>query len=125
MIKEDLLDKYLNWLKNEFTITKKSKGWFEVTTPFLDRHNDHIQFYFKEIKPNIFQLSDMGDTLIDNGEWNGLLQDEKRVKEYVGIAKCYGVEFNRDTGCLDMETDLLNFPQSKHNFIQCILRLGW
>jgi len=39
-----LVDRYQAWLKDR-TVLKQVNGWTEITTPFLDRHNDYVQIY--------------------------------------------------------------------------------
>jgi len=39
-----LLDKYLQWLKDK-TVLRQVNDWVEITTPYLDRHNDYLQMY--------------------------------------------------------------------------------
>jgi len=39
---QKLLDQYLAWLKEKTTLSQV-KDWIEITTPYLDRHNDICQ----------------------------------------------------------------------------------
>ena len=41
--------------------------WVEVTTLFLDRHNDNIQIYILPQKKDDYLLTDDGDTINDLG----------------------------------------------------------
>lgn len=43
---EELLEKYLRWLKDK-TILREIEDTVEITTPYLDRHNDFLQIYVK------------------------------------------------------------------------------
>ena len=43
---QNLLDKYLLWLKDKTTL-RQVQDWIEITTPYLDRHNDYMQIYVK------------------------------------------------------------------------------
>jgi hypothetical protein len=36
---QKLLDQYLAWLRDK-TALRQVKNWIEITTPYLDRHND-------------------------------------------------------------------------------------
>jgi hypothetical protein len=38
-----LMDQYLAWLKDKTTL-RQIDEFVEVTTPYLDRHNDYLQF---------------------------------------------------------------------------------
>lgn len=58
-----LLDKYLSWLKSK-TVVREVNGWAEVTTPYLDRHNDYLQIYIKQ-ENDSFLLTDDGYVLND------------------------------------------------------------
>lgn len=60
---EELVNEYLQWLKENITLGELD-GWFEVTTPFLDRHNDHLQVYVKA-DGNEFVLTDDGYVVKD------------------------------------------------------------
>ncbi|OEG71791.1 hypothetical protein ATZ36_12720 [Candidatus Endomicrobiellum trichonymphae] len=46
------------------TISIKTKDWVEITTPYIDRHNDYIQIYIKKSKGS-FILTDYGYTVDD------------------------------------------------------------
>src|SRR2546423_14157069 len=42
---ERLLHTYRAWLKDKTTLRKLNGEWVEITTPYLDRHNDALQIY--------------------------------------------------------------------------------
>ena len=44
---EFLVRSYADWLRAKFT-TKDINGICEITTPFLDRHNDRLQLYVEK-----------------------------------------------------------------------------
>ena len=60
---EDLVTHYHAWLKDR-TLLKQLQGWTEITTPFLDRHNDYVQIYASRMGAGIV-LTDDGYTLDD------------------------------------------------------------
>lgn len=37
---QSLLDQYWAWLRDKTTL-RQINDWVEITTPYLDRHNDH------------------------------------------------------------------------------------
>ena len=41
-----LIDRYVAWLKDK-TSLRQIDDWIEITTPYLDRHNDYLQIYAK------------------------------------------------------------------------------
>ena len=77
---QNLLDKYLDWLKDK-TVLKSINDWVEITTPYVDRHNDFIQIYVKKDSPGNFILSDDGYTISDL-ESTGCKLDSPKRKIY-------------------------------------------
>ena len=41
---KQMIDAYIEWLRKGLSVESLEKAC-ELTTPFLDRHNDHIQIY--------------------------------------------------------------------------------
>ena len=65
MIKEVriLLDSYYRWLRKQ-TALRELKDWIEITTPYLDRHNDCLQIYVRRVNGG-FELTDDGHIIED------------------------------------------------------------
>ena len=60
---QQLIDTYVEWLKKGLSFERLENAC-ELTTPFLDRHNDHLQIY--AVKRNgMIVLSDDGYILSD------------------------------------------------------------
>ncbi len=55
-----LADSYLAWIRHGVTADKLSDRTTELTTPFLDRHNDHLQIYAERQSSDIILLTDDG-----------------------------------------------------------------
>ena len=53
-----LLDRYVAWLKDKSTL-RQIDDWVQITTPYLDRHNDYLQIYAKRQngRPNAFRIA--------------------------------------------------------------------
>lgn len=49
---------YISWLKDNLTEVEVAPGIIEVTTPFLDRHNDYTQIYIEEKEDGEYRLTD-------------------------------------------------------------------
>ncbi len=47
---KDLNDSYISWLKNKTILREVDDGWFEIETPYTDRHNDFITIYVRKNK---------------------------------------------------------------------------
>ena len=60
---DDLIRSYYDWLKAK-TAWREINDWVEITTPYLDRHNDYIQIYLRQ-QGNEWVLTDDGYTLAD------------------------------------------------------------
>ena len=65
MIKEVrmLLNSYYRWLRKQ-TALRELKDWIEITTPYLDRHNDCLQIYVRRVNGG-FELTDDGHIIED------------------------------------------------------------
>ena len=121
---ENLINKYIEWLKKEIKTEKQKDGWYMITTPFLDRHNDHIQFYAKETNKEIYYLTDFGEIIEDLELYGFDFKNNKLKEEILTIIKGFGVNIDWEKKELYVETDIENFPQTKHNFIQTIISIG-
>lgn len=58
-----MVNDYTNWLKDGMSFREIDR-YVEITTPFLDRHNDHIQLYLSKEKSS-YILTDDGYTIND------------------------------------------------------------
>lgn len=117
---KDLVDSYINWLKEKTKI--QSIGEICVlTTPFLDRHNDYLQVYVKRTE-NGFTLTDDG-TIIRDLEMSGLeFNTEKRKNELQAIINGFGIRLKGSE--LQVEARAENFPHKKHNLLQAMLSIN-
>ena len=88
-----LVDQYRSWLKDRTIIRSITDDWIEITTPFLDRHNDCIQIYARREERG-YRLTDDGNTIRDL-ELSGCLLDTPKRKSLLKIAlNGYGVQEN-------------------------------
>jgi hypothetical protein len=117
---KELVDNYIKWLKEKIKV--KSIGEIcELTTPFLDRHNDYIQIYVKRTE-NGFLLTDDG-VIIRDLEMSGLeFHTERRKNELQIILNGFGIRLKGDA--LQVETRPENFAQKKHNLLQAMLSIN-
>ena len=87
-----LIALYTNWLKERVRI-KTIGDICELTTPFVDRHNDYMQIYVKAT-PSGMLLTDDGYTLRDL-EISGLeFNTERRKNELKIILNGFGVSLD-------------------------------
>ena len=101
--------------------SEKVGGPRELTTPFIDRHNDYLQIYIKAT-PSGLLLTDDG-YIIRDLEISGLeFNTERRKNELNTILNGFGVKLHGD--CLEVEARPDNFPQKKHNLLQAMLAIN-
>jgi Domain of unknown function DUF1829/Domain of unknown function DUF1828 len=117
---EGLIDGYYQWLKDK-TAWKQLKDWVEITTPYLDRHNDYIQLYLKQ-EGNDYILTDDSYTIEDLEQSGCPLDTPKRQKFLEMTLNGFGVHKKQDE--IFIKTNLQNFAMSKHNLIQSILAVN-
>lgn len=117
---DELVTNYVNWLRQRIKIAEVN-DYCEITTPFLDRHNDSLQIYLKKEGSDLI-LTDDGYTIKDLNLSGFELNTEKRKKLFDSILNGFGVKNVNDE--LVIESNYENFPQKKHNFIQAILAIN-
>lgn len=122
MIREiqELLDQYLRWL-SEKTKLRQVEDWVEITTPYLDRHNDYIQIYTKR-ENNRYVLTDDGYT-IEDLKLSGCKLDSKKRKDLLQMTlNGFGVQLIGEDLLTYATQD--NFSLKKHNLIQAMLAVN-
>lgn len=119
---KNLIDSYYDWLKDN-TVCTKVNNYTKISTPFLDRHNDCIEFYVKLYDNNNIFMTDDGYTLNDLEDYGFTFNTSRRKKLLNDILKSYHVEKDEDN-CLTVNTTLEDFPIAKHFFIQCIIAIN-
>lgn len=117
---ETLINNYTLWLKDQIVISNID-GVCEITTPFLDRHNDFLQIYVIE-RDNKILLSDGGYILSDLKMSGFELNTEKRVDALETILKGFGVKRNHTE--LFVESAKKDLAQKKHLLIQAMLAVN-
>jgi hypothetical protein len=71
-----LLDSYIQWLRDK-TALREVGDWVEITTPYLDRHNDYLQIYAKR-QNGSYLLTDDGYVIEDLAQSGCKLDSPKR-----------------------------------------------
>jgi|ERR1700735_3540465 len=115
-----LLDRYRAWLKDR-TVLREINGHVEITTPYLDRHNDYIQIYARSQNGH-YLLSDGGAT-IDDLEMSGCSLDSPKRQELLRTTLA-GFGITNDHGTLQVQAGPDNFSLRKHNLIQAVLAVN-
>ena len=116
----DLLNQYVTWLRDKTTL-RQINDWIEITTPYLDRHNDYLQIYATR-KNGAFLLSDDGYVIDDLQQSGCKLDTSKRQALLKMTLNGFGVQLNE--GRLEVKASRDNFPLKKHNLIQAMLSVN-
>lgn len=118
---EGLVERYRAWLKDRTTLKSVHADWVEITTPFLDRHNDAIQIYAKS-ENGRYRLTDDGHTIRDL-ELSGCVLNTPKRKGMFDIA-VNGFAVDLTDGILSVHATRENFATRKHALIQSILAVN-
>ncbi len=116
----DLVEQYSVWLR-ESTNLREIGEWIEITTPYLDRHNDQLQIYARREAGN-FLLTDDGYTMRDLEASGCSLATPKRQELLTTTLKGFGVRLRRDE--LQISTTPEAFPLRKHSLVQAMLAVN-
>jgi len=118
---QELLDKYLAWLKDKTLLRQVGSDWVEITTPHLDRHNDYLQLYIKRQGDTII-LTDDGHTIEDLIQSGCKLDSPKRQSLLKMTLAGFGVQENEAR--LEVRATAENFPLRKHSLVQAMLAVN-
>ena len=117
---DDMIDTYLSWLRSELSLEYLDDG-AELTTPFLDRHNDHLQVYVNSDESSI-KLSDDGYILKDL-EMSGFeLNSPKRKAILTATLNGFGVTESK--GMLTIKASKQSVGKNLHSLIQAMLAVN-
>lgn len=117
---QQLLEDYRAWLKDK-TVLRQIDDWVEITTPYLDRHNDYIQVYAKKANSG-YLLTDDGYTIGDLEQTGCKLESPKRQKLLRMTLNGFGVQLLDNA--LEVHASNDNFALRKHNLVQAMLAVN-
>ncbi len=117
---QQLIDEYLRWLKQEFAFAEFDASC-QISTPFLDRHNDAIEIYVEK-RNGLLYLTDDGYTIRDLRSCNMEFSTEKRKAHLTAVLNGFGVKLDKDE--IYVEASSEDFPKKKHNLLQAILAIN-
>ena len=123
MIREiaKLVNEYTRWLGDKTILKEIGTAWVEITTPYLDRHNDCLQIYACR-EGNGFVLTDDGYIINDLINSGCPLDTPKRRALLKTTLAGFGVQMAGDQ--LTVHTTPENFSLKKHNIIQAMLSVN-
>lgn len=115
---------YLAWLKSEITEVDLGNGYTEITAPFLDRHNDYLQIYVKELENSMYRLSDDMYTITDL-KMSGLdFNTPKRKQVLQDLILKRGIKYNIKSDELYLEVPKSALGEAQHQLFQAMLDIN-
>ncbi len=118
---ERLLGDYRAWLRDKTTLREVSESWVEITTPYLDRHNDALQIYARSNNGG-YVLTDDSYVVRDLEASGCNLESQKRKDLLKMTLNGFGVQMKDDA--LEVHATSENFPARKHSLIQAMLAVN-
>ena len=116
-----LVDAYRLWLRDKTKLKSVHADWVEITTPFLDKHNDFIQIYARRENGG-YRITDDGNTIRDL-EISGSPINSPKRRDLLRVA-LNGLAVQEDNGELVVRASSENFPARKHALVQAILAVN-
>jgi len=116
----DLIDKYVAWLRDKTGI-REIGDYVEITTPYLDRHNDYLQIYLKK-ENGVFVLTDDG-YIINDLEQSGCKIISPKREQLLKLT-LNGLGVKKEGSALTVSATVENFALKKHNLIQAMLAIN-
>ncbi len=117
---QNLLVQYFSWLKDK-TVFRQIEDRLEITTPFLDRHNDYLQIFVKNDNGG-FILSDDG-YIIDDLRLSGCKLESKNRQALLKMT-LNGFGIHLEKNILQTRASKDNFAVKKHDLIQAMLAIN-
>lgn len=111
------IDAYLSWLRDR-TSLRQVGDWVEITTPFLDRHNDCVQIFARP-EDQGFVLTDDSYTIHDLRLSGCDVETPKRRQLLETVLNGFGVRIDGDE--LSVVTTAGDFGRKKHCLVQAML----
>ncbi len=115
------VENYLQWLRANMAQNVIRDGMIEVTTPFLDRHNDYTQIYVIDSGKGKYTVSDDGYTINDLEMCGVELTTSKRKDIFHHTLNRMGVKYNEASQELYIECSQKDLPAAQHRLIQSVL----
>ena len=118
---ERLLHDYRAWLRDKTKLREVNGDWVEITTPYLDRHNDALQIYARSENGG-YVLTDDSHTIHDLEASGCNLHTDKRQDLLKMTLNGFGVKLQSEA--LEVHTTVDSFPLRKHSLIQAMLAVN-
>jgi len=116
-----LVESYLKWVTTEISAQVLQDGVTQLTTPFVDRHNDHLQIYAEPRGPDLFLLTDDGYIVAELKSSAVETRGHRREEIFRQLLVDHGVVLQGKE--LQTEASTKDLGQKVHNLVQAMLSL--
>ena len=116
-----LVEGYWTWLRDKTMLRDVGDGWTEITTPYLDRHNDYLQIYARK-EDGRYLLTDDGYVLGDLALSGCKIEGGRREALLQTTLNGFGVNVNDQA--IETQATLQTFALRKHNLVQAMLAVN-
>lgn len=116
-----LVDNYYLWVRDKTTLRQVDENWTEITTPMLDRHNDHLQIYARK-KNGQYILTDDGYIVADLEQSGCNLDSPRRKSLLKQTLNGFGIQMENDQLIVSAAKE--DFARRKHNLLQAMLAVN-
>lgn len=114
------MDRYSRWLRDQTTLSETG-DWIEITTPYLDRHNDYLQIYARRCDGG-FVLTD-DSYVLEDLEQSGCRIDSPKRKDLVRLT-LNGFGVSQAGKALEVRASADDFALRKHSLVQAMLAVN-
>jgi len=117
---DDFIAQYLDWIKHNSSQVAIG-NYSEITTPFVDAHNDQIRFYISKVNGG-YLLTDDGYVINDLEMCGCDIKSKKRKQLMMQIAEAIGATIQND--CIVIEASDHDIARKQHIMIQAMLKIS-
>lgn len=120
----DFVKQYTDWLNKNITQSEISENLYEITVPFLDRHNDYMQIYIDSNNEKDILIHDYG-YILDDLSMSGFDINTPKRKEILNLTlKKFSIQLD-DRNYLNTRVNNINdLPDAKHRLIESMIYIN-
>jgi hypothetical protein len=118
---DTFVESYLEWLKTSLNALALDDDVTELTTPFLDRHNDYLQIYAERAGEDLYLLTDDGYIVAELKSAGVETRGSRREETIRELLTGHGVSLKGNE--LQVEATQSNLGQRAHSLVQAMLSL--
>lgn len=117
-----LLNEYANFIRSEISVAKIGE-FCEITTPYLDRHNDYLQIYVKQLDDGEIFMTDDGFTISDLiASGVSIRRGSTREKAIHDIIRSFSLSLSGEDIVTTAQPE--TFAMRKHLMVQAMLQIS-